>query len=139
MQVKSGDQIEEKGMAHDSVEVNGVSVECVRDRVAEDDLLIGNSAATVISNHHVSPKHTLSGQASPTFIRQFGSFGGENRDNIYIDNKEPNSRVPTASFNRGNESNKGPDRRFAVSVPARLRIPEVGKYSDLYSPFGLES
>ena len=50
MQIKSGDQLEEKEMGHNSVGVNGLSVDCNRDRAADDDINIRNSAATVISN-----------------------------------------------------------------------------------------
>lgn len=37
MQIKSGDQIEEREAGHNSVGVNGLSVECVRDRATDDD------------------------------------------------------------------------------------------------------
>lgn len=49
MQIKSNEQIEEKEIGHQSL-VNGLSVECNRDRAADDDILVRNSAATVISN-----------------------------------------------------------------------------------------
>lgn len=46
-----------------------------------------------------------------------------------------NSRIPTASFNRGNDTAKATDRRFAAPVPV---VTQGQNYHDLFCPFGFE-
>lgn len=129
MQISSGDQIQEKEADHGD---NDAPVEGDRDRAA-DDVPLRNSAATVMSNHQQSPTNVnIRNKNSPPFIRNFGSF---DREQPFGAEKGPaNDRVPTATFHGGNSSSKA-DRRFAVSVPPRLKVADV---RDLYSPYEFE-
>lgn len=124
-------------MGHGSVEVNGMSVDN-RDRIADDDILLRNSANTVMADHQLSPQNANRQNKPGNTFGSFARFGNEAHGLFQGDKPAPNSRVPTASFNRDSDPALI-DSRFAAPAADPLHLSDVGgSKHDLFCPFGLE-